>query len=185
MLRSNDQYNHLVESICGRCYVSFHRDFVKSEPKGIAPEHHFICESRYNTKAKSIQRIKSWQGPARVPEMVSREPPLDLRSIPRVKSVFADVPEDESVLLAKHDVRNIHLKESEDTESREDGCLYFKLYHLDDRPIQIGDFVEVFSHEWLPYICRVQRMWTDSNNKPWFRGWLQGRGTGASRSARH
>ncbi|XP_019864490.1 PREDICTED: protein polybromo-1-like [Amphimedon queenslandica] len=52
----------------------------------------------------------------------------------------------------------------------EENCTYYEQYCIDEKVFKLGDFVYVRSDQDLPFIARIDQMWTDSNDDPWFRG---------------
>ena len=57
---STDSISQPIADILRLCYVAFIRDFLHTIPEGIPKEDVFVCETRYNSKAKSMDKIKVW-----------------------------------------------------------------------------------------------------------------------------
>lgn len=47
---------------------------------------------------------------------------------------------------------------------------YYAVYVFEGITFQLGEFVYLKSEETLPYISRIERIWTDSEGLPWFFG---------------
>ncbi len=51
--------------------------------------------------------------------------------------------------------------EASATPNPEVGCAYYEQYCIDENKFRVGDFVYVRSDEEVPFIARIEKMWTD------------------------
>eukprot|EP00051_Salpingoeca_urceolata_P001842 m.44552 g.44552 ORF g.44552 m.44552 type:complete len:1812 (+) comp11717_c0_seq1:111-5546(+) len=170
VLRSNDAVVHPVSSLKGKCYVAFVRDYLKTEAEGFDEKDVYICESRYSTRGKSIQKIKLWQKPEFDFALKPRLEPLVLAALPKVKSVFYQEPEEP---VEEQDARNVQREAESDVEDAgdDDDVTHYALYYSDGVPYRLGDCVYVASAEDVePHIARIEDIWTDKDKQPWFFG---------------
>ncbi|XP_070557674.1 protein polybromo-1-like isoform X3 [Ptychodera flava] len=167
----SDYYNSAkVSRVMGKCYVMFVKDYFKTKPEGYAEEDVYVCESRYNAKAKCFKKIKIWSLPSNSTKIVPRDEPL---SRVRVASVFADhINKQEEPM--ETDAMDVLDKEREDIEvevtNPDDGCTYYEQLNIESGYYKLGDCVYLRSDEDKPYLARIDKMWKDSNGDPWFHG---------------
>lgn len=86
----SDQHQAIpLSQLLSRCFVMSVKDYFKFRPEGIADKDVYVCESRYNTRARSFKKIKTWGfTKAKDPvKLIIRENQLELK---RVMSVFKD-----------------------------------------------------------------------------------------------
>ncbi len=50
-------------NVIGKCYVSSFREYMKMKPRDLDAADHFVCESRYSLRGKSIQKAKVFPKP--------------------------------------------------------------------------------------------------------------------------
>ena len=104
VLKTNHFENYSLNSIQGRCWILFVKDYIRGRPKGSLAEHTFVCESRYNEASKTISKIKNWS--LCVPESIKHVVlDLELFDVPlvpsRVPSVLAEQQQQQQSLLQK------------------------------------------------------------------------------------
>eukprot|EP00911_Craspedida_sp_UC1_P001572 UC1_evm1s1190 len=140
------------------------REFLRTTPAGFAPEHVFVCESRYNSRSKTIQKIKQFPKIVFSPELVARKHILELRSLPKERVSVALRTETDNAAGAGAataaedaiDNRSVRVAGSEGPDAK--GCDYFRLIYLDGIPFSLGDFVYLRSESVEPFVARVERM---------------------------
>ncbi|KAJ3037964.1 hypothetical protein HDV00_001167 [Rhizophlyctis rosea] len=60
VFRTTHLEDYYTADIVGRCYVLHVRDYIRGRPKGAPAEHVYVCESRYDERAKQYAKIKDW-----------------------------------------------------------------------------------------------------------------------------
>lgn len=64
VLKTNTSHTYSKSQIVGRCYVLFHKDYVRGVPHQksarVSMADVYCCENRYNEAAKTITKIKLW-----------------------------------------------------------------------------------------------------------------------------
>jgi len=167
VLRSSDTFTHPVSAVNCKCHVSYIREYVRFTPVGFSEDRVFVCESRYNSKSKTIQRIKQVPQPTYSPELELRPEPLDARSLPRVKSIGSSSSSSgrdagaagmsgpdatvaasaaASLSIDHRSVKKASGGELEPSKVKA-GCIMYELVYLDGIPFQQGDFVYLKSDD--------------------------------------
>ncbi|XP_071960980.1 protein polybromo-1-like isoform X2 [Antedon mediterranea] len=165
----SDYYNKVkFTKVIGRCFVMFVKDYFKTKPESFPEADIYVCESRYSAKAKAFKKIKIWSQTAVNSKLVPR---TDTLSKVRVASVFANQDEkkddnnDEITVLEK-------VRETVEAEvvNPEEGCKYYEQMQFGAMWYKLGDHVFVRSDQLRPFIARIDKMWLDANEDPWFHG---------------
>jgi protein polybromo-1 len=196
VFKSDFYSSALLSSVIGKCFVLFIKDYTKFYPQGFSEEDVYVCESRYIYKHKSIKKIKFWNVQQNVHvKLLPRLAPCPLNKVPSVFATSID-KSDEELQMSKGSScisKDIKTPDDDDLDSNssgslersffrelkevtvivnnpEDNCTYFQQYCIDDKIFKLGDFVYVRSDQAQPFIARIDRMWTDSNEDPWFHG---------------
>ncbi|XP_033100393.1 protein polybromo-1-like isoform X2 [Anneissia japonica] len=167
----SDYYNKVkFNKVVGRCFVMFVKDYFKNKPEGFPEADIYVCESRYSAKAKAFKKIKIWSQTAVNSKLIPR---TDIPSKVRVASVFANQvsnekkdDEDEVVTVFEK------IRETVECEvlNTEEGCKYYEQMRFEGIWYKLGDHVFLRSDQLRPFIARIDKMWLDANEDPWFHG---------------
>ena len=140
------------------------RDYFRSKPEGFDDKDVFVCESRYQSKARSFKKMKIfWIIPDHI-KMVSREKELEPK---RVMSIFKERIEKHKEELEEieaminrvdNDLPSNVVWENEEPQPN---CMYYEQYTIPG-PITLkrGDFVYVRSENGKNLIAQIDTMWT-------------------------
>jgi len=173
--------------ISGRCFVMNVKDYFRSAPNGFREEDVFVCESRYNSRARNFKKMKLfWNVPGHI-QFVARAKPLEPT---RVMSIFK-----ERIEKHKEEIEELEALEksvdipmatnvvwtptaaemAETTLPGGEGSTYFEQYTIPG-PITLrrGDCVYVRAENGKNLIAQIDTMWTNPGDNmayfhgPWF-----------------
>ena len=83
----SDQHQAIpLMDLLQKCVVLSVKDYYKSQPEQIAEKDVYVCEFRYNTKARSFKKIKTW--PFQANESITLIPRAEVLEPKRIQSVF-------------------------------------------------------------------------------------------------
>ncbi|KAJ3046530.1 hypothetical protein HK097_000773, partial [Rhizophlyctis rosea] len=83
VFRTSEKKDYYASEIVGRCHVLYVRDYIRGKLKGAKPEDTYVCENRYDDKAKQYAKVKDWN--SGLPRSArGREVDLDLYPSPIV-----------------------------------------------------------------------------------------------------
>eukprot|EP00049_Salpingoeca_infusionum_P015522 m.303049 g.303049 ORF g.303049 m.303049 type:complete len:1525 (-) comp15891_c1_seq3:507-5081(-) len=175
VLASSDAFVFSADQILRKCYVFWVRDYVKwmLKPDIVQNEDVYLCESRYNSRGKSIKPIKLWTRPkAQQDIVVKREKHLALSSLERVKSIFADAST--PAAPGATDPRSLALTpQPTDVPAALQGVTFYQVLFHKGVPYTLGDIVYVSargSQENKHHIVRIDKLWVDTLNRANFSG---------------
>lgn len=167
-----------LAKVLNKCYVMHIKDYVKFKPEGFADKDVYVCESRYNFKAKCFKTMKYWNfvrenDPVK---FIPRETPLELK---RVVSVFKERIEKHKGELAELKLQEALVeKEKPNVECArpaggEADSTYYQQYNtVCSGVIKLGDFVYVATQSGKQSIAQIHSIW-ESTGKSYFQGpWL-------------
>lgn len=60
VLRTSELASQPLEDVLRKCCIHYIRDYLRLVPVGIDERDHFLCESKYVPKSKTIKLIKTW-----------------------------------------------------------------------------------------------------------------------------
>jgi protein polybromo-1 len=148
-----------LKHICGRCVVLPVRDFLRTKPEGFADDDVFVCESRYNSKAKCFKKMKLYWNISERVKLVPRDAPLEPK---RGMSVFKERTEkhkEEIEELEDERLPNVPWTNS-DVNADSSGNVYYEQYTIPG-PITLrrGDTVYVRSEQGKNLIAQIDKMW--------------------------
>lgn len=84
----SDQHSNIpLSKLKGRCFVMSVKEYFRMKPDGFQDKDVYVCESRYQMRARSFKKIKTWNHFTGSVKLVPREQPLEMT---RVQSVFKD-----------------------------------------------------------------------------------------------
>lgn len=142
------------------------RDYILKKPEGFEEKDVYVCESRYNTRARSFKKIKIWNNFNGDVRFVTREEPLEIN---RVQSVFKnkmkekDKPKEEinfeldlALDTLEKERPNIVLK----VEGAEDENTYYEQFNTSSAGVvKTGDFVFVASEAGKQFVAQICSIW--------------------------
>ena len=143
------------------------KDYFRTAPVGFKDEDVYVCESRYNTKARSFKKMKMfWNVPEHV-QFVPRAKPLEPQ---RVMSIFKEriekhkeeIEELESLEKSVDNPTppNVSWENRDNTTIGGEGCTYYEQYTIPG-PITLrrGDAVYVRAENGKNLIAQIDTMW--------------------------
>ncbi|CAD6994057.1 unnamed protein product [Ceratitis capitata] len=168
-----------MDKVLGKCYIMHIKDYIKMRPEGFADKDVFVCESKYNSRARCFKKFKIWpfvrvNDPVR---FIPREEPLELR---RVMSVFK-----ERIEKHKGELEELKLQETLVEKEKpnvvcdapptnvEPNSVYYQQYNtICSGAVKVGDFVYVATQSGKQSIAQIHQIWENSS-KSYFKGpWL-------------
>lgn len=174
IFRTNDVVVKDVKHLVGTCWVLSLKQYCSSVIVGQRGEDAvYVCESRYNTKAKAFSKIKNFNTrESAEPDLIPRTETLDSRSLPKVKSIFAEDPAAQAAAAAATPEvdASVNVLFEGEVEHREPGATYYSLFYLDHLPLSLGDVVFLRSDNEDPFQARIETMWVDGEGVPYFHG---------------
>lgn len=162
-----DQHQSVsLNKIKGRCFVMYIRDYILKKPEGFEEKDVYVCESRYNTRARSFKKIKIWNNFNGDVRFVTREEPLEIN---RVQSVFKnkmkekDKPKEEinfeldlALDTLEKERPNIVLK----VEGAKNENTYYEQFNTSSAGVvKTGDFVFVASEAGKQFVAQICSIW--------------------------
>ena len=168
----SDQHQTVpLKDLQQKCFVMSVKDYFKLKPETYTDKDVYVCEFRYNVRARSFKKIKAWPFQTGTKVML-REIPLEPK---RVQSVFkdrpVDIPVDEVELaLAEKDKPNVVVTVSGSDESN----TYFEQFNtICSGTVKTGDYVYVATESGKQAIAQINSIWETKDGKSFFRGpWL-------------
>ncbi|XP_063696880.1 protein polybromo-1 isoform X2 [Culicoides brevitarsis] len=169
-----------LSKIKGRCFVMCIRDYIQKKPEGFEDKDVYVCESRYQTRARSFKKIKIWNNFNADVRFTTREEPLEIN---RVQSVFKNKSKEKE---APKEEINFELDLALDTlekqrpnvvlnvEGAEDGNTYYEQFNtVAAGVVKTGDFVYVATEAGKQCVAQICSIWESKEGKSFFRGpWL-------------
>lgn len=163
----SDQHQSVpLSKITGRCFVMYIRDYILKKPEGFEDKDVYVCESRYNTRARSFKKIKVWNNFNGEGRFVTREEPLEIN---RIQSVFKNKMKEKD--KPKEEI-NFELDLALDTLERErpnvilnvegagDDNTYYEQYNTSCAGIvKTGDFVYVATEASKQCVAQICSIW--------------------------
>ncbi|XP_011198605.2 protein polybromo-1 [Bactrocera dorsalis] len=168
-----------MDKVLGKCYIMHIKDYIKMRPEGYADKDVFVCESRYNGRARCFKKFKIWpfvreNDPVR---FVPRDEPLELK---RVMSVFK-----ERIEKHKGELEELKLQEALVEKEKpnvvcdalplnsEPNSVYYQQFNtICSGAVKIGDFVYVATQSGKQSIAQIHQIW-ENGSKSYFKGpWL-------------
>lgn len=159
-----------------KCYISSVKDYFKLKPEQFADKDVYVCEFRYNSRARSFKKIKTWPFQPKDTKFMLRENPLEPK---RVQSVFKDRPVDPKMELPVDD-QDLALAEKEKPNvvvlisGTEENNTYYEQYNtICSGIVKTGDYVYVATESGKQAIAQINSIWETKDGKSFFRGpWL-------------
>uniref|UniRef100_W4VRH5 Putative chromatin remodeling complex rsc subunit rsc1/polybromo n=1 Tax=Corethrella appendiculata TaxID=1370023 RepID=W4VRH5_9DIPT len=161
-----------------KCFVMNVKDYFKLRPEGFLDKDVYVCESRYNSRARSFKKIKTWNcAPANDPvKLIPRETPLELK---RVMSVFKERVEKHKVELSELQLQEAIVEKEKPNvvvfvHGGEEGNIYYEQYNtVCSGSVKTGDYVYVATEAGKQSIAQINAIWETKDGKSFFRGpWL-------------
>ncbi|XP_067618528.1 protein polybromo-1 [Eurosta solidaginis] len=168
-----------MDKVIGKCYIMHIKDYIKMRPEGFADKDLFVCESKYNSRARCFNKFKIWpfareNDPVR---LVPREKPLEIR---RVMSVYK-----ERIEKHKGELEELKLQEALVEKEKpnivcdppainaEPNSVYYQQYNtICSGAVKIGDYVYVATQSGKQSIAQIHQIWENAS-KSYFKGpWL-------------
>lgn len=168
VFKSDNYTTTPLNQVIGKCCVMFVKDYFRLQPVNIEEKDVYVCESRYTSKVKTFKKIKIWpciQNTA----LIMRTNMLPMNRVP---SVFAKLEEenetpstnDTSVLDVARP--NVICPSPEGME----GTQFYEQFTIPAGTFRVGDCCYVRTDQERNLICRIDRMWVDSDGNPYFHG---------------
>lgn len=167
VFKADQQKSVPLSKIKGRCFVMCIRDYIQKKPEGFEEKDVYVCESRYNTRARSFKKIKIWNNFNGDIRFVTREEPLEIN---RIQSVFKnkmkekDKPKEEinfeldlSLDTLEKQRANVILK----VEGAVDENTYFEQFNTASSAgvVKTGDFVFVATEAGKQCVAQICSLW--------------------------
>lgn len=175
VFRTDVHKNVSFAQIEGRCYVMSVKDYFKDRPDGFEDKDVYVCESRYNSKARSFKKMKLfWPTPDHI-QMVTREKVIEPK---RIMSVFKERIERHKEEIEELEILQSTVEEEvppnivwENNEAAQEGCTYYEQYTIPG-PITLrrGDAVYVRAENGKNLIAQIDTMWTAADGMAYFHG---------------
>uniref|UniRef100_A0A1B0G2F8 Polybromo-1 n=1 Tax=Glossina morsitans morsitans TaxID=37546 RepID=A0A1B0G2F8_GLOMM len=168
-----------MDRVLGKCYIMHIKDYIKLKPENFDEKDVFVCESRYNVRARSFKKFKNWpfvrENDPNV-KFTLREKPVEIK---RVMSVFK-----ERIEKHKGELEELKLQEALIEKEKpnvpcdppfnpEPNSVYYQQYNtICSGVVKTGDFVYVATQSGKQSIAQIHQIW-EQNNKSYFKGpWL-------------
>lgn len=167
VFKSDHHQSVPLSKIKGRCFVMSIRDYILKKPDGFDEKDVYVCESRYNTRARSFKKIKIWNNFNANVRFVTRDEPLEIN---RVQSVFKnnkmkekDKPKEEinfELDLALDTLEKIRQNVILQVEGAEDDKTYYEQYNTTGAGVvKTGDFVFVATEAGKQCVAQICSIW--------------------------
>lgn len=177
-LFKSDQHQAIpLSQVRNKCQLLFIKDYLKYTVEGVTEKDIYVVESRYNTKARSFKKIKSW--PFALPstvKLIQRENPIEPK---RIMSVFQERVEKHKGELAELQLQEALVEKEKPNvplavTNGDEGCTYYEQYKtVCSGVVKTGDFVYVATEGGKQAIAQIHQMWETKEGKSSFRGpWL-------------
>jgi protein polybromo-1 len=173
----SDQHQTVpLKDLQQKCFVMSVKDYFKLKPEAYADKDVYVCEFRYNSRARSFKKIKAWPFQTGTKVML-REIPLEPK---RVQSVFKDRPVDPLKLDVPVDEVDLALTEREKPNvpvsvvGSDDSSTYYEQFNtICSGTVKTGDYVYVATESGKQAIAQINSIWETKDGKSFFRGpWL-------------
>lgn len=173
----SDQHQTIpLKDLLQKCFIMSVKDYFKLKPDGYADKDVFVCEFRYNSRARSFKKIKAWPFQTNI-KLMLREIPLEPK---RVQSVFKDRPVDPLKIDVPFDEVDLALPEKEKpnvvikVEGADEMNTYYEQFNtVCSGVVKTGDFVYVATESGKQAIAHINSIWESKDGKSFFRGpWL-------------
>ncbi|XP_059081440.1 protein polybromo-1-like isoform X3 [Tigriopus californicus] len=178
VFRSDVHKSVPLSTICGRCMVVPVREYFRSKPEGFEDKDLYVCESRYQSRARSFKKMKMfWNIPDHI-NMIPRDEPLEPK---RVMSVFKEriekhkeeIEEIDSMVrsLEEELPSNVIWANPDASAQVQENRTYYEQYTIPG-PITLrrGDAVYVRSENGKNLIAQIDLMWTGEDGMAYFHG---------------
>ncbi|KAL7016182.1 hypothetical protein ACKWTF_009954 [Chironomus riparius] len=175
----SDQHQTMpLKELQQKCYVMSVKDYFKLKPESFADKDVYVCEFRYNSRARSFKKIKAWPFQTNNTKLVLREEPLEPK---RVQSVFKDRPVDPLKLDIPIDEVDLALTEKEKcnveviVHGNDDvmNTYYEQFNTACSGTVKTGDYVYVATESGKQAIAQINSIWETKEGKSFFRGpWI-------------
>jgi protein polybromo-1 len=177
VFKSDQHTTVALKDLQQKCYVMSVKDYFKLKPESFADKDVYVCEFRYNSRARSFKKIKAWPFQTGNTKLMLREVPLEPK---RVQSVFKDRPVDPLKLDIPIDEVDLALVEKEKANveiivqgSDENNIYYEQFNSVCSGVVKIGDYVYVATESGKQAIAQINSIWETKDGKSFFRGpWL-------------
>lgn len=176
VFKSDQHATIALNELQQKCFVMSVKDYFKLKPEAFADKDVYVCENRYNSKARSFKKIKAWPFQTGTKIML-REVPLEPK---RVQSVFKDRPIDQVKVEVPIDEVDLALIEKDKPNvlvdvigSDESNSYYEQFNTICSGTVKTGDFVYVATESGKQAIAQINSIWETKDGKSFFRGpWL-------------
>ncbi|XP_070490389.1 protein polybromo-1 isoform X5 [Chironomus tepperi] len=175
----SDQHQTIpLKELQQKCYIMSVKDYFKMKPESFADKDVYVCEFRYNSRARSFKKIKAWPFQTNNTKLILREEPLEPK---RVQSVFKDRPVDPLKLDIPIDEVDLALTEKEKcnveviVQGNDDAMnTYYEQFNTAcSGTVKTGDYVYVATESGKQAIAQINSIWETKEGKSFFRGpWI-------------
>jgi protein polybromo-1 len=188
VFKTKEVVSEPVTELAAKCWVLFMKDYCAYTVAEIAETDLYCCESRYIKNGKKIEKIRNFTSEGLAPELIAREPKLNLRELVKIKSPLADTDDDDDDAEAANDdaaaaMGDYPVPKLDDPRNVVQplellkGCTYYKTLCLDSEPFSIGDAILLRNPDErkkaFPFVALIKRMWVDDKGFPYCSGpWL-------------
>ncbi|KAI6660874.1 protein polybromo-1-like [Oopsacas minuta] len=174
---------HMCRSsrVNAKCYVMHLKSFSKFMPNGYSEEDVYVCQSKYNVKTRTEKKIKTWPvGEQRDSDFILRDTPLLMQRIP---SVFVNSATNSGLSEGgtegqgqgdkSDDEEYTNISTQHLPQGAPKGFSYFDQCVIDGVRFKLGDFVYVKVQDGSTCIVRIDQIWHDKSDNPFFTGpWI-------------
>ncbi|XP_055708043.1 protein polybromo-1 isoform X1 [Phlebotomus papatasi] len=178
-LFKSDQHQAIpLSQLTSKCFVMCIKDYIKYRPEGFADKDVYVCESRYNSRARSFKKIKNWpfvrsNDPVK---LIQRDTPIELK---RIMSVFKERVEKHKGELAELQLQEALVEKEKPnvvifSNVPDEGNVHYEQYNtICSGVVKIGDYVYVATEGGKQAIAQITSIWETKDGKSFFRGpWL-------------
>lgn len=174
----SDQHQTVeLKDLQQKCHVMSVKDYFKLKPDNFTDKDVYVCEFRYNSRARSFKKIKAWLFQTNNTKLMLREEQLEAK---RVQSVFKDRPVDPLKLDIPIDEVDLALTEKDKPNvevivqgSDEMNTYYEQFNTVCSGVVKTGDYAYVATESGKQAIAQINSIWETKDGKSFFRGpWL-------------
>lgn len=187
-----------LQQVLRKCCVMFVKDYFRSRPLEVPDEDVFVCESRYQARSKTFKKIKIWPCMQNTPYLL-RDVPLPMNRVPSVfkTGVATATTAAPAPVAAAPAVKVVDDEETSaaiepdmvtlDTSILDvvranipcpppsnailiEGAQYFEQFTIPAGTFRVGDCAYVRTDQERNLICRIDYMWVDQEQNPFFHG---------------
>ncbi|XP_062502927.1 protein polybromo-1-like isoform X2 [Corticium candelabrum] len=150
-----------VQKIC----VMTDKQYLTHQPKDFPSSLVYFCESTYSKLTYTIRAFKAW--PSELPpSVVLEERPSPFFCERRAVSHTTDPSNPRKARTCGRVLNNVVHSDV----GGDDGQVYYEQFYVNNMSYKTGDCVYVNTDKHHPFVARIDKIWTDTNGDPWFRG---------------